>query len=78
MTRTPPKKLRVSLDRSIEPLRTQLAGFAPFLGKGYGRTIGSCRYVKAHPCSQPFALGSCHNWVARGSKGIVRLPLARR
>ena len=34
MTRTTPKKLRVSLDRSIEQLRTQLAGFAPFLGKG--------------------------------------------
>lgn len=33
-TRTTPKKLRVSLDRSIEQLRKQLAGFAPFLGKG--------------------------------------------
>ena len=33
-TRTTPKKLRVSLDRSIEQLRKQLAEFAPFLGKG--------------------------------------------
>lgn len=33
-TRTTPKKPRVSLDRSIERLRMQLADFAPFLGKG--------------------------------------------
>ena len=33
-TRTTPKKPRVSLDRSIERLRKQLADFAPYLGKG--------------------------------------------
>ena len=33
-TRTIPKKPRVSLDRSIEQLRKQLAEFASFLGKG--------------------------------------------
>lgn len=33
-TRTTLKKPRVSLDRSIEQLRKQLAEFAPFLGKG--------------------------------------------
>ena len=33
-TRTILKKPRVSLDRSIEQLRKQLAEFAPFLGKG--------------------------------------------
>ena len=32
--RTTPKKPRVSLDRSIEQLRKQLAEFASFLGKG--------------------------------------------
>jgi signal-transduction protein with cAMP-binding, CBS, and nucleotidyltransferase domain len=34
MTRTTPKKPRVSVDRSIERLRKQLAEFAPYLGKG--------------------------------------------
>jgi len=34
MSRTTPKKTRVSLDRSIERLRKQLADFAPYLGKG--------------------------------------------
>lgn len=33
-TRTTSKKPRVSLDRSIERLRKQLADFAPYLGKG--------------------------------------------
>lgn len=33
-TRTTPKKPRISLDRSIERLRKQLADFAPYLGKG--------------------------------------------
>ncbi|MEP6886883.1 MAG: hypothetical protein ABI945_01020 [Nitrospirales bacterium] len=33
-TRTTLKKPRVSLDRSIEHLRKQLAGLAPYLGKG--------------------------------------------
>ena len=33
-TRTTPKKPRVSVDRSIERLRKQLADFAPYLGKG--------------------------------------------
>jgi CBS domain-containing protein len=32
--RTTPSKQRVSLDRSIERMRKQLAEFAPFLGKG--------------------------------------------
>ena len=32
--RTTPQKSRVSLDRSIERMRKQLAEFAPFLGKG--------------------------------------------
>ena len=32
--RTIPKKPRVSFDRSIERMREQLAGLAPFLGKG--------------------------------------------
>ena len=32
--RTTPSKPRVSLDRSIERMRKQLAGLAPFLGKG--------------------------------------------
>jgi len=32
--RTTPSKPRVSLDRSIERMRKQLAEFAPFLGKG--------------------------------------------
>lgn len=33
-TRTTPKSPRLSLDRSIERMRRQLAGLAPFLGKG--------------------------------------------
>jgi len=33
-TRTTPKKPRVSVDRSIERLRKQLADFAPYLGRG--------------------------------------------
>lgn len=33
-TRTAPQKQRVSLDRSIERMRKQLAELAPFLGKG--------------------------------------------
>ena len=33
-TRTTPSKLRVSLDRSIERMRKQLAEFATFLGRG--------------------------------------------
>ena len=32
--RTTPSKPRVSLDRSIERMRKQLAELAPFLGKG--------------------------------------------
>ncbi len=34
VVRTTPPKSRVSLDRSIERMRKQLAEFAPFLGKG--------------------------------------------
>ena len=32
--RTTPSKPRVSLDRTIERMRKQLAEFAPFLGRG--------------------------------------------
>jgi len=32
--RTTPSKPRISLDRSIERMRKQLAEFGPFLGKG--------------------------------------------
>lgn len=35
MTRTTPKRARVSLDRSIERLRKQLADLATYLGKGH-------------------------------------------
>ncbi len=37
-TRTTLKKPRVSLDRSIEHLRKQLADLAPYLGKGNMRS----------------------------------------
>ena len=58
MTRTTPMKLRVSLDRSIEQLRTQLAGFAS------RQALDD--YVNHHYLALPVDDNAGHSWLLDG------------